>query len=48
MRVQQLIVDDLNKHSAKHAHKSTLVSRGADTQLGPSCISAPLANNVDK
>ena len=27
-------------------HKSTLVTRGADTQLYPSCISAPLATNV--
>ena len=28
---------DLNKHSAKHANKSTLVARGADTQLDPRC-----------
>ena len=28
-------------------HKSTLVARGANTQLDPSCISAPLPNNVD-
>ena len=28
-------------------HKSTLVARGANTQLGPSCVSAPLATNVD-
>ena len=34
MRVQQLIEDDLNKCSAKQANKSTLVARGADTQLG--------------
>ena len=34
MRVQQLIEDDLNKRSVKHANKSTLVARGADTQLG--------------
>ena len=27
--------------------KSTLVARGADTQLDPSCVSAPLAINVD-
>ena len=47
MRVQQLIDDDLNKRSAKHANKSTLVARGADTQLGSSCVSAPLATNVD-
>ena len=39
--------DDLNKHSAKHANKSTLVARGADTQLGSSCVSTPLATNVD-
>ena len=39
--------DDLNKRSAKHANKSTLVARGADTQLGSSCVSAPLATNVD-
>ena len=42
MRVQQLIEDDLNKRSAKHANKSTLVAKGADTQLGSSCVSAPL------
>ena len=47
MRVQQLIEDNLNKRSAKHANKSTLVARGADTQLDPSCVSAPLATNVD-
>ena len=47
MRVKQLIEDDLNKRSAKHANKSTLVARGADTQLEPSCVSAPLATNVD-
>ena len=40
MRVQQLIGDDLNKRSAKHANKSTLVARGADTQLGYSCVSS--------
>ena len=45
MRVQQLI--DLNKRSAKHINKVTLVARGADTQLNPSCESAPLAANVD-
>ena len=28
-------------------HKSTLVARGADTQLDSSCVSAPLAINVD-
>ena len=28
-------------------HKSTLVARGADTQLDPSCVSTPLATNVD-
>ena len=28
-------------------HKSTLVARGSDTQLDPSCVSAPLATNVD-
>ena len=41
--------DDLNKRSAKHANKSTLVARGADTQLGSSCValSVPLATNVD-
>ena len=47
MRVQSLIEDDLNRGSAKHANKSTLVARGADTQLGPNCVSAPLATNVD-
>ena len=46
MRVQQLIEDALNKRSAKHANKSTLLARGADTQLHPSCLSAPLTNNV--
>ena len=39
--------DDLNKRSAKHAKKSTLVARGVDTQLGSSCVLAPLATNVD-
>ena len=28
-------------------HKSTLVARGANTQLDPSCVSAPPATNVD-
>ena len=28
-------------------HKSTLVARGTDTQLDPSCVLAPLATNVD-
>ena len=28
-------------------HKTTLVARGANTQLDPSCVSAPLATNVD-
>ena len=28
-------------------HKSTLVTRGAEMQLDLSCVSAPLANNVD-
>ena len=36
MRVH-LIKDDLNKRSAKHANTSTLVARGADTQLDHSC-----------
>ena len=31
----------------KHADNSTLVARGADTQLDPNCVSAPLATNVD-
>ena len=44
---QWLIDDDLNKRSAKHTNKSTLVARGADTQLGSSCVLAPLAANVD-
>ena len=47
MRVQQLIEDDLNKRSAKQTNKSTQDARGADTQLGSSCVSAPLATNVD-
>ena len=47
MRIQQLIEDDLNKRSAKHINKSMLVARGADTQLESSCVSAPLATNVD-
>ena len=41
---QWLIEDDLNKRSAKHTNKSTLVARGANTH---SCILAPLATNVD-
>ena len=28
-------------------HKSTLDARGADMQLDPSCVSAPLATKVD-
>ena len=28
-------------------HKSTLVARGSNTQLDPSCVSAPPATNVD-
>ena len=28
-------------------HKSTLVARGANTQLDPSCVLAPPAINVD-
>ena len=28
-------------------HKSTLVARGANSQLDPSCVSAPPATNVD-
>ena len=44
---QCIIEDDLNKRSAKHTNKSTLVARGADTQLGSSCVLAPLATNVD-
>ena len=28
-------------------HKSTLLARGADTQLDPSCVSVRLATNVD-
>ena len=44
---QWLIQDDLNKRSAKHTNKSTLVARGADTQLGSGCVLAPLATNVD-
>jgi len=47
MRVQQLIKDNLNKRSAKHANKYTLVARGADRKLRFSCVSAPLATNVD-
>ena len=35
------------KLSVKHANKSTLVAGGADTQLGSSCVLAPLATNVD-
>ena len=36
-----------SSESAMGFHKSTLVARGADTQLDPSCVSAPLATNVD-
>ena len=28
-------------------HKSTLVARGANMQLDPSCVSVPPATNVD-
>ena len=44
---QWLIEDDLNKRSAKHTNKPTLVARGADRQLGSSCVLDPLATNVD-
>ena len=44
---KRLIEDDLSKRSAKHANKSTLVAGGADTQVGSSCLLAPLATNVD-
>ena len=37
MRPQQLIEDNLNKHSAEQANKSTLL---AETQLGSHRISA--------
>ena len=47
MRLRQLIEDDLNKRSAKQTNKSTLVARGAYMQLRSSCVSAPLATNVD-
>ena len=47
MQVQQLIEDDLNKRSAQNANKSTLVAGGADTQLVSSCVSAPLATNMN-
>ena len=47
MRVQQLIDDDFKKRSTKQANKFTLVARGADTQLASSCVSAPMAINVD-
>ena len=41
MRPQQLIEDNLNKHSAKkQANKSTLVAGGAETQLRSQRISA--------
>ena len=43
---QWLIEDDLNTRSAKYTNKSTLVARGADTQLGSSYVLAPLATNV--
>ena len=44
---QWLIEDDLNKRSAKHTNKSTLVARDANMQLGSSCVLAPVATNVD-
>ena len=44
---QWLTEDDLNKCSTKHTNKYTLVARGADTQLGSTCVLAPLATNVD-
>ena len=47
MRVKQLFEDGLNKRPAKQANKSTLVARGADTQLRYICVSAPLATNLD-
>ena len=47
MRIQQLIEDNLKKRSATHTSRSMLVAIGVDTQLGSSCVSAPLATNVD-
>ena len=49
LRGQWLIEDDLTKRSTKHTNKSTLVVRGANTQLGlgSSCVLTPLATNVD-
>ena len=48
MRPQQLIENNLNKHSGKQANKSTLVAGGAETQLRSQRISAySLATNVD-
>ena len=44
---QWLMEDDLDKRLAKHTNKSTLVAKGTDTQLGYSCVLAPLATNVD-
>ena len=37
----------LNKHLAKHVNKYTSVAGGTDTQLGSSCVLAPLASNVE-
>ena len=49
----QSIYMQYGKPKGKHnicrngVHKSTLVARGADMQLDPICVSAPLATNVD-
>ena len=47
LHVQLLIEDDLDMRLAKHTNKSTLVARGTNTQLGYSCVLAPLASNVE-
>ena len=37
----------MNSRRVMGFYKSTLVARGANTQLGPNCVSASTATNVD-
>ena len=37
----------MHKRCLMGFHRYTLVARGADTQLDPSCVSAPPATNVE-
>ena len=47
MLVKLVVIEGRGRCELMGFHKSTLVARGANTQLNPSCISAPPATNVD-